>query len=223
MNEKHDKLPFTTATEIQSTSDQMLDSMASFIANETDKVIIDALRHEFETPKIILFFEHIQFLSWKALHAIREKILDIIYKHERVVKTRLAGSMMTIDEAMKRGIKCKTLREFADWFYELWAGWDKNFNWLEINTFQHDDIPDSRIGWRQTWLVTAPGGSDSHDYPVAFTDKPFYNLTCNAADAEYIRNKYPKFLECVDDLRHGGHRRESELYRKEMIKQYGEH
>jgi len=197
--------------------------MARFCADNIDKALEEALLHEVETPKIILFFEHVQYLFWKIFHTIREKILDMIYKYERVVKTRLAGSMMTIDEAMSRGTKCKTLREFADWFYKLWAEWDKNFNWLEVNTFQYSDTPDDRIGWRQTWLVTAHDGSDSHAYPVAYTDKPFYNLKLNAADVEYIRNKYPKFLECVDDLRHGGHRRENELYKKEMTKKYGEH
>lgn len=218
MDEKTNKISFA-----ENASDYMFDNMMRFYADNVDKALEEALCHEFETPKIILFFEHVQFLSWKILHTIRERILDTIYKHERIVKTRLAGSMMTIDEAMSRGTKCKTLREFADWFYKLWAEWDKNFDWLEVNTFQYSDTPDNRIGWRQTWLVTAPGGSDNHTYPVAYTDKPFYNLKFNAADAEYIRNKYPKFLECVDDLRHGGHRRESELYRKEMTKKYGEH
>jgi hypothetical protein len=207
----------------QSYSDFMADQMVGFMAKNMSNALYNAVEHEIDTPKIVLFFEHVQYLSWKIFHTIREKILDTIYKHERVVKTRLAGSMMTIDEAMSRGTKCKTLREFADWFYELWTEWDKNFNWLEVNTFQYSDTPDNRIGWRQTWLVTAPGGSDNHTYPVAFTDKPFYNLKLNAADAKYIRNKYPKFLECVDDLRHGGHRRENELYRKEMTKKYGEH
>ena len=149
-------------------------------------------------------------------------ILDTIYKHEHVVKTRLAGSMMTIDEAMERGTKCKTLREFADWFYKIWGSWDRNFDWSKINTFQHSDTPDNRIGWRQTWLVTAPGGSDNHAYPVAFTDKPFYKLKLTVDDAVYIRNKYPKFLECVDNLQDEC-RYERELYRKAMMKEYGEH
>lgn len=41
----------------------------------------------------------------------------------------------------------------------------------------------------------------NHTYPVAYTDKPFYKLKLTAADVAYIRNKYPKFLECVDNLR----------------------
>ena len=221
MSEETNKASLDAAC-AQSAVDYTLDSMARFCADNMDKALEEALLHEVETPKIILFFEHLQYLSWKIFHTIREKILDTIYKHERVVKTRLAGSMMTIDEAMERGTKCKTLRDFADWFYEIWAKWDKNFNWLEVNTFQYSDTPDNRIGWRQTWLVTAPGGSDNHNYPVAYTDKPFYNLKLNAADAKYIRSKYPKFLECVDNLR-TGHRRESESYRKEMTKKYGEH
>lgn len=207
----------------QSALDYMFDIWTRFYADNMDKALEEALLHEFETPKIILFFEHVQYLSWKIFHTIREKILDTIYKHERVVKTRLAGSMMTIDEAMSRGTKCKTLREFADWFYKLWAEWNENFDWSKVDTFQYSDTPDNRIGWRQTWLVSAPGGSDNHTYPVAYTDKPFYKLKLSAVDAEYIRNKYPKFLECVDDLRHGGHRRESELYRKAVMKEYGEH
>ena len=204
MSEEANKAPFD-AIYARNASDYMFDSMTRFMADNLDKELEKALRHEFETPKIILFFEHVQFLSWKLFHTIREKILDTIYKHERVVKTRLAGSMMTIDEAMSRGIKCKTLREFADWFYDLWAKWDENFDWSKVDTVQHSDTPDDRIGWRQTWLVSAPGGSDSHTYPVAFTDKPFYELKCNATDAKYIRNKYPKFLERVDNLRTGCH------------------
>lgn len=211
-----------TKVKAQNASDYMLDNMMRFYADNMDKALEEALNHEFETPKIILFFEHVQYLSWKIFHTIREKILGTIYKHERVVKTRLAGSMMTIDEAMERGIKCKTLREFADWFYKTWGMWDRNFDWSKINTFQHSDTPDNRIGWRQTWLVTAPGGSDNHTYPVAFTDKPFYNLKCNAADSMYIRNKYPKFLECVDNLQDEC-RYERELYRKSVMKECGAH
>ena len=217
MNEKTNETSFA-----QSASDYMFDIGTRSYADNVDKALEEALLHEFETPKIILFFEHVQYLSWKIFHTIREKILDTIYKHERIVKTRLAGSMMTIDEAMSRGTKCKTLKEFADWIYEIWGDWANNINWLEIDTFQRSDTPDNRIGWRQTWLVTAPGGSENHTYPIALTDKPFYNLKFNAADAEYIRNKYPKFLECVDSLRMGC-RHERELYKKEMTKKYGEH
>lgn len=217
MDEKTNEISFA-----QSASDYMFDTGTRFIADNIDKALEEALLHEVETPKTILFFEHLQYLSWKIFHTIREKILDTIYKHERVVKTRLAGSMMTIDEAMSRGTKCKTLREFADWFYEIWAKWDRNFDWLKLNTFQHSDTPDNRIGWRQTWLVTAPGDSNNHTYPVAYTDKPFYNLKLDAVDAEYIRNKYPKFLECVDVLQDECHR-ERKLYRKEITKKYGEH
>lgn len=217
MDEKTNETSFA-----QNASDYMFDIGTRFYADNMDKALEEALLHEFETPKIILFFEHVQYLSWKIFHTIREKILDTIYKHERVVKTRLAGSMMTIDEAMSRGTKCKNLKEFADWIYKIWGDWANNINWLEIDTFQHSDTPDNRIGWRQTWLVTAPGGSENHTYPIAFTDKPFYNLKFNAADAEYIRDKYPKFLECVDSLRMGC-RHERELYKKEMTKKYGEH
>lgn len=219
MNEEREE----KQTPTKSYSDYHMDNVVSYIAHRQSEAIFGIIQHEIETPRIILFFEHRVSDIKSAYHKVRSMILDTIYKHERVVKTRLAGSMMTIDEAMSRGTKCKTLREFADWFYKLWAEWDKNFNWLEVNTFQYSDTPDNRIGWRQTWLVTAPGGSDSHTYPVAFTDKPFYNLKLNAADIKYIRSKYPKLLECVDDLRHGGHRRENELYRKEMTKKYGEH
>lgn len=212
-----------TKVKAQNASDYMLDNMMRSWADNMDKALEESLLHEFETPKIILFFEHVQYLSWKIFHTVREKILDTIYKHERVVKTRLAGSMMTIDEAMERGTKCKTLREFADWFYKIWGSWDRNFDWSKINTFQHSDTPDNRIGWRQTWLVTAPGaGGSDNTYPVAFTDKPFYKLKLTAADAAYIRNKYPKFLECVDNLQDEC-RYERELYRKTMMKENGAH
>lgn len=206
----------------KSFADYQMDEMASYIAHRQSEAIYDYVRHETETPRIILFFEHRISDIESAFHKIRNMILDTIYKREHVVKTRLAGSMMTIDEAMERGIKCKTLKEFADWFYKIWGMWDRNFDWSKINTFQHSDTPDNRIGWRQTWLVTAPGGYDRHTYPVAFTDKPFYKLKCNAADSMYIRNKYPKFLECVDNLQDEC-RYERELYRKSMMKEYGAH
>ena len=206
----------------KSYAEYQADAMASYIARQQSEAIFDYVRHETETPKIILFFEHKISDIETAFHKIRSMILDTIYKHERVVKTRLAGSMMTIDEAMERGTKCKTLREFADWFNEIWGRWDRNFDWSKINTFQHSDTPDNRIGWRQTWLVTAPGGSANHTYPIAFTDKPFYKLKCNAADSMYIRNKYPKFLECVDNLQ-DELRYHRELYRKTMMKENGAH
>ncbi len=206
----------------KSAVDYQMDQMTSYIAQRQSEAIFEVIRHETETPGIILFFEHRISDIESAFHKVRSMILDTIYKHERVVKTRLAGSMMTIDEAMSRGTKCKTLREFADWLYKIWGSWDRNFDWSKINTFQHSDTPDNRIGWRQTWLVTAPGGSDNHTYPVAFTDKPFYKLKLNAVDAAYIRNKYPKFLECVDNLQDEC-RYERELYRKEMMKEYGAH
>jgi hypothetical protein len=150
-----------------------------------------------------------------------DKLSDI--SNERVVKTRLAGNKITICEAIDRGMKCKTLREFADWIYKIWAQYDKDFNWSEIDTYKYSNILDERIDWRHTWVVTAPGGSDNHTYPIAFTNEPFYKLDLNDTDSEYIRNKYPKFLERVDNLRTGYPSHESELYRKEMLKRYGEH
>ena len=202
--------------------EHQMDIMTSYIARRQSEAIYEVIQHETETPKIILFFEHRISDIETVFHKVRSMILDTIYKHEHVVKTRLAGSMMTIDEAMERGTKCKTLREFADWFYKMWGSWDRNFDWSKINTFRHSDTPDNRIGWRQTWLVTAPGGSDNHAYPVAFTDKPFYKLKLTVDDAVYIRNKYPKFLECVNNLQDEC-RYERELYRKAMMKEYGEH
>ena len=217
MNEEHEESQIPT----KSYADYQADMLTSYIAHQQSEAVFEYVRHEMETPRIILFFEH-RILDIKSIyHKVRGMILDTIYKHERVVKTRLAGSMMTIDEAMSRGTKCKNLKEFADWIYKIWGDWANNINWLEIDTFQRSDTPDNRIGWRQTWLVTAPGGSENHTYPIALTDKPFYNLKFNAADAEYIRDKYPKFLECVDSLRMGC-RHERELYKKEMMKKYKE-
>lgn len=219
MSEEREENPTPT----KSYAEHQADVLASYIAHQQSEAIFDYVRHETETPKIILFFEHRISDIESAFHKVRSMILDTIYKHERVVKTRLAGSMMTIDEAMSRGTKCKTLREFADWLYNIWGSWDRNFDWSKINTFQHSDTPDNRIGWRQTWLVTAPGaGGSDNTCPVAFTDKPFYKLKLTAADTAYIRNKYPKFLECVDNLQDEC-RYERELYRKAMMKEYGGH
>lgn len=134
-------------------------------------------------------------------------------KHERYVKIRPAGSMMTIDEAMKRSAKLKTLKNFGDWIYDYWAKWDRGFNWHMIDTHLFDDTPDKRIGWKQTWIVIGPSGVENHTYPIAFTDKPFYKLRIKAKDIAYIMKKYPKLLECVDDLK-SGVSHESEIFRR---------
>ena len=118
------------------------------------------------------------------------------------MKIRPAGSMMTINDAMERSAKLKTLKDFGEWIYTNWAKWEPEFNWSGIETFVHGDKPDKRIGWRKTWMVTAPSGTEGHRYPVAFTDKPFYILKCRYKDRQYIRQKYPGLLECVVKLRY---------------------
>ena len=141
------------------------------------------------------------------------KIYKLRRNHARVVKIRPAGSMWTIDAAMKLSAKLKTLKDFADWVYDKWAKWDRGFNWYMINTHVYIDTPDKRVGWRQTWMVTSPSGVENHVYPIAFTDKPFYKLKIKTKDIAYIKQKYPKLLECVSDLK-SGVSHESEIFRR---------
>ena len=189
------------------------DLMDGFIAKHLSESMFNAVEHEINTPKILLCVENIVFRIERFFSKIRDSIYDIYYKHERFVKIRPAGSMMTIDAAMKLSAKLKSLKDFGDWVYDKWAKWDKGFNWYMIDTHVYIDKPDKRVGWRQTWMVTSPSGVENHIYPIAFTDKPFYKLKIKTKDITYIKQKYPKLLECVNDLK-SGMSHESEIFRR---------
>lgn len=154
----------------------------------------------------------------------RHNIKNIISKFKTIflfiknnfITIRPAGNMMSITEAMKRSVKLKTLKEFAEWVYKNWAQWDKEFNWDYLNTWCYDEKRDKRIGWRKTYIITISYPSNNNSHPIAFTDKPFYKLKSNDSDNIEIAQKYPKLLECVEEMRTGT-RDESKLYRKHMI------
>lgn len=190
----------------QSYSDFMGDQIAGFMAKNMNDALYDALKHEVDTPKIILFFEHIRCCIWKACSKLRNVILDTKYKNEKIVKIRKAGSMMTLDEAMEGMPVLKTLKDFGDWVYKYWAYWDgPKFNWSTIATWCYDERPDNRIGWNKTWMVAAAVGTSpksGSNYPIAFTDKPFYALKCNGKDRLYIQEKYPGLFERTKELSH---------------------
>jgi len=181
--------------------------------------VLGSVDNEFDKLKATMSFFKRKIFCVKLL--ILHKIYNIKYNlsrrnHARVVKIRPAGSMWTIDAAMKLSAKLKTLKDFGDWVYDKWARWDREFNWYMINTHVYIDTPDKCVGWRQTWMVTSPSGIENHFYPIAFTDKPFYKLKIKTKDITYIKQKYPKLLECVNDLK-SGMSHESEIYRKYQI------
>ena len=172
--------------------------------------------HYTKISKIIIFFKNI-FLSIKIIFTtIVSKILDIISLHINTVTIRPAPSMMTITESMKQSVKLKNLKQFAEWVYKKWAHWDKEFNWDYLDTWCYDEKPDNRIGWKKTYIITISYPSRNGSYPIAFTDKPFYELKSSLSDNEEILHKYPKLLECVTELQTGT-RDESKLYQKHKI------
>lgn len=201
--------------------DYMFERMMKVVDKNVENAALEFVDYKFNKIKTISFFKRkifyvifcVKLLFLHKIHNIKHDFL--CRKRVRCVKIRPAGSMMTIDEAMKRSAKLKTLKDFGDWIYDYWAKWDRGFNWHMINTYVFDDTPDKRIGWKQTWIVTCPSGSGTeiHTYPIAFTDKPFYKLRIRTKDIAYIIRKYPKLLECVDDLK-SGVSHESEIFRR---------
>lgn len=172
--------------------------------------------HYTKISKILLFFKNI-FLSIKIIFTtILSKILDIISLHTNIVTIRPAPSMMTTTESNKQSIKLKNLKQFAEWMYKKWAHWDKEFNWDYLDTWCYDEEPDNRIGWRKTYIITIYYPSRNESYPIAFTNKPFYKLKSSLSDNEEITHKYPKLLQCVEEMKTGT-RDESKLYRKHQI------
>ena len=200
--------------EKESWADYQQRIIGEYTAMNMDNSILKYVKHNKETPKIILLFETI-FLSIKtAFITIKSNILDFITMN--IVTIRPAPSMMTITESMKQSVKLKNLKQFAEWVYEKWAHQDKEFNWDYLDTWCYDEKPDNRIGWRKTYIITISYPSHNGSYAIAFTDKPFYKLKSNLSDNEEITHKYPKLLECVTELQ-SGTRDESKLYQKHKI------
>lgn len=188
--------------------------IGEYTAMNMDNIISKYVKHNKETPKIILLFETI-FLSIKNIFiTIKSNILDFITIN--IVTIRPAQSMMSITESMNQSVKLKNLKQFAEWVYEKWASWDKEFNWDYLDTWCYDKNPDKRIGWRKTYIITISYPTRNESHPIAFTDKPFYKLKSNLSDNEEITHKYPKLLECVTELQTGT-RDESKLYQKHKI------
>ena len=202
--------------EKESWNDYQQRIIGGYMAMNMDKSLSNYLIHKDKTPKIILLFETI-FLDIKNIFTtIVSKILDIISLHINTVTIRLAPSMMTITESMKQSVKLKNLKQFAEWVYEKWAHWDKEFNWDYLDTWCYDEKPDNRIGWKKTYIITISYPSHNGSYAIAFTDKPFYKLKSNLSDNEEITRKYPKLLQCVTEMKTGT-RDESKLYQKHKI------
>ena len=188
--------------------------IGEYTAMNMDNSILKYVKHNKETPKIILLFETIFLYIKNIFITIKSNILDFITMN--VVTIRPAQSMMSITESMNQSVKLKNLKQFAEWVYEKWASWDKEFNWDYLDTWCYDEEPDNRIGWRKTYIITISYPTRNETYPIAFTDKPFYKLKSNLSDNEEITHKYPKLLECVTELQTGT-RDESKLYQKHKI------
>ena len=200
--------------EKESWADYQQRIIGEYTAMNMDNSILKYVKHNKETPKIILLFETI-FLSIKiAFITIKSNILDFITMN--IVTIRPAPSMMSITESMNQSVKLKNLKQFAEWVYEKWASWDKEFNWDYLDTWCYDEKPDNRIGWRKTYIITISYPTRNESHPIAFTNKPFYKLKSNLSDNEEIVHKYPKLLECVIELQTGT-RDESKLYQKHKI------
>ena len=188
--------------------------IGEYTAMNMDNSILKYVKHNKETPKIILLFETIFLYIKNIFITIKSNILDFITMN--VVTIRPAQSMMSITESMNQSVKLKNLKQFAEWVYEKWASWDKEFNWDYLDTWCYDEEPDNRIGWRKTYIITISYPTRNETYPIAFTDKPFYKLKSSISDNEEITHKYPKLLECVTELQTGT-RDESKLYQKHKI------
>lgn len=178
--------------------------------NYTSMCMDEYIIHYTKIPKIIIFIKNI-------FTTIKSQILDFISIQKNTVIIRPAGSMMTIIEAMGKSAKLKNLKQFAEWVHKNWASWDKEFNWYYLDTCCYDEKPDNRIGWRKTYMIIISYPSHNGSYPIAFTNKPFYELKSNLSDNIEIIHKYPKLLQCVTELKTGT-RDESKLYKKHEIK-----
>lgn len=112
--------------------DYMLERMSKTAANNIANTMLEPVDHrEFNKSKTMSF--KLFYAKLLILHGIHNiKCILQRRKHVRSVKIRPAGSMMTINEAMKRSAKLKTLKDFGDWIYDNWAKWDKGFNWHMI-------------------------------------------------------------------------------------------
>ena len=190
--------------------------IGEYTAMNMDNSILKYVKHNKETPKLILLFETIFLYIKNIFITIKSKILDFITINMNIVTIRPAPSMMTITESMNQSVKLKNLKQFAEWMYKKWAHWDKEFNWDYLDTWCYDENPDKHIGWRKTYIITISYPSRNGSYAIAFTDKPFYKLKSNLSDNEEIAHRYPKLLECVIELQTGT-RDESKLYKKHKI------
>ena len=200
--------------EKESWADYQQRIIGEYTAMNMDNSILKYVKHNKETPKIILLFETIFLYIKNIFITIKSNILDFITMN--VVTIRPAQSMMSITESMNQSVKLKNLKQFAEWVYEKWASLDKEFNWDYLDTWCYDEKPDNRIGWRKTYIITISYPTRNETYPIAFTDKPFYKLKSSISDNEEITHKYPKLLECVTELQTGT-RDESKLYQKHKI------
>jgi hypothetical protein len=209
MNEEYDPKK-------ESFSDYQQRIIGEYMAMNMDKSISNYLIHNIKTPKILLFFENIFLLIKNIFITMKSKILDFISEHTNTITIRPAGSMITIAESMSQSVKLKNLKQFAEWVYDNWAAFDNNFNWNYLNTWCYDEKPDNRVGWRKTYIITISYSSHNGSYPIAFTDKPFYELKSKCSDNIEIIHKYPKLLQCVSEIKTGT-RDESELYRKHQL------
>ena len=73
----------------------------------------------------------------------------------------------------------ETYFEPKDWndFVSHCVEEDKNIIISSIKCELYDDEPDTRIGWDETWIITAKFSYDKkHDYPIGFSDRNIMEL-----------------------------------------------
>lgn len=190
--------------------------IGGYMFTNMNEIISNYLIHKDETPKIILLFETIFLYIKNTFISIKSKILDFISVHKNTVIIRPATSTITITESLKQSVKIKNLKQFAEWVYKKWSYWDKEFSWDCLNTWCYDEESDNRTGWRKTYIITIYYPSRNKSYPIAFTNKPFYKLKSSLSDNEEIAHKYPKLLQCVEELQTET-KDESKLYQKHKL------
>lgn len=90
------------------------------------------------------------------------------------MKFRPATSMISIDEAMKQVVEFKTMKELKEFIKENYLGM------FDVNTLKCvSRSEDKRIGWKETYLITADLKTERECYPdsaILFSDGDIFKL-----------------------------------------------
>ena len=90
------------------------------------------------------------------------------------MKFRPATSMISLDEAMKQVVEFKTMKELKEFIRKNYLGI------FDVNTLKCVSWgEDKRIGWKETYLITADLKSGKDFYPdsaILFSDGDIFKL-----------------------------------------------